>query len=75
MVVPVQLVDEVVYLVHGLARDDPERRRLAAATVLLARVPLGKAFVGRLDRAGVLERLALSLLPEHFPDRHETVSK
>src|ERR671931_528008 len=50
VVVAVQLVDEVLDLVHGLARDDPERRRLAAPAELLARVPVGEALVGRLDR-------------------------
>src|SRR5207249_4542314 len=68
VVVPVQLVDEVVDLVHSLARDDPERGRLAAAAVLLAGVPLGEALVGRLDRARVLEGLALPLLAKDLVD-------
>src|SRR5919197_3607727 len=36
VVVAVQLVDELVDLDDRLARDDPERGRLAAAAVLLA---------------------------------------
>src|SRR5215211_1800075 len=68
VVVSVQLVDEVLDGQDRLARHHPERLRLAAAPVLLAGVPLGEAFVRRLDRAGVLERLALPFLAEDFPD-------
>src|ERR1051326_6406698 len=68
VIVAVQLVDEVVDLEYGLSRHDPERRRLAAPSVLLARVHVGEAVVGRLDRAGMLERLPLPLLPEDLVD-------
>src|SRR5512132_1001285 len=68
VVVPLQLVDELVDLVHGLAWDDPERDRLAPPPELLPRVPLGELLVRRLDRAGVRERLALPFLPEDFVD-------
>src|SRR5690242_12749269 len=56
VVIAIELVDEVLDRVQRLARRDPERRRLAAAPVLLARVRLCELLVGRLDRAGVLER-------------------
>src|SRR6185295_7872506 len=68
VVVPFQFVDEVVDLVHGLPRDDPERDRLAAPPELLPRIPLGELLVWRLDRAGVRERLPLSLLPKDLVD-------
>src|ERR671930_1816824 len=60
-----------VRLAHGvdlLARHDPERERLVPAAVELARVRLREGAVRRLERAGVLEGLALPLLPKHFPD-------
>src|SRR5213593_1425109 len=62
VVVPLQLVDELVDLVHRFPRDDPERDRLAAPPELLPRVPLGELLVRRLDRAGVRERPTLALL-------------
>src|SRR5215210_7040251 len=40
VVVPLELVHELIHLGDGGARHDPERRRLAAASVLLARVLL-----------------------------------
>src|SRR4051794_5786845 len=49
VVVPLELVDELVDLVHGRPRDEPERYRLAATAELLARVPLRVLVVGRLD--------------------------
>src|SRR5512132_3243944 len=64
VVVPVQLVDEVVDAHQRLPGDYPERDRLAAPAVLLTCVRLGEALVGCLDGAGVLERLALAFLSE-----------
>ncbi len=55
---------------HRVAGDDPQRRRLAAAAVLLVRVGAREPLVGRDHRAGVLERLPLALLPEDLVDRH-----
>src|SRR3954452_13135986 len=74
VVVLLQLVGEVVDLVHGLTGDDPEGRRLAAATVLLARVRLRERLVRRLDRAGMSERLPLPLLPEDLVDHAASAS-
>src|SRR5262245_30202286 len=68
VVVPLELVDELVDLVHGLARHDPQSDRLPAPAVLLARVPLGELLVRRLDRAGVRERLPFSLLTKNLVD-------
>src|SRR5215203_15429 len=68
VVVPLQLVDELVDLVHGRARDDPERDRLASPAELLAGVPLPVLVVRRLDRARVREGLPLPLLPEDLVD-------
>src|SRR6266550_7579861 len=62
VVVPLQLVDEVLDLVHRRARDDPERLRFLPSPVELARVLLRELLVRRLERAGVLERLAFALL-------------
>src|SRR6266540_3577890 len=50
VVVALELVDELVDLVHRLARHDPQRDRLAAPAKLLARVPVGVLRIGRLDR-------------------------
>src|SRR5262245_35336917 len=61
VVVAVQLVDELVDLDDRLARNDPQPGRLAATSVLLARVDVGELVVRRLDRAGVVERLSLAL--------------
>src|SRR3954471_20051444 len=55
VVVPVQLVDEVVDLDDGRARNDPEPGRLATPPVLFTRVHVGEVVIRRLDRAGVLE--------------------
>src|SRR5688572_6310604 len=68
VVVALELVDELSDLVHGVAGDDPEGDRLAAAPVLLARVPVGEGPVRSLDGPRVLERLALPLLPKDFVD-------
>ncbi len=67
-VLHLELVRELVDLAHGVARDEPERDRLLPPPVLLARVDLGEALVGRVDRARVLERLALPLLSEDLED-------
>ena len=67
-VLHLELVGELVDLVNGIARDEPERHRLLASRVLLARVDLGEPLVGRDHRPCVLERLALPLLPEHLED-------
>src|SRR5919205_1332108 len=70
VVVPVQLVDELLDLDDRLARHDPQRRRLTAPPVLLARIHLGELPVRRVHRAGVLKRLALALLPEDLVDHY-----
>ena len=63
-VLHLELVGELLDLAHRLSRNEPEGDRLLPPAVLLARVDLGEALVGRRDRAGVLERLALPLLSE-----------
>src|SRR5262245_37712847 len=73
-VLEVELVDELVDLLDGLARDEPERLRLAAASVLLAGVDLGEPLVGRHDRAGVLHRRARALAAEDLVDRAHAAS-
>src|SRR6187455_1489603 len=67
-VLEVELVDEVVDLRDGPARDEPERLGLAAAAVLLARVDLGEPLVRSGDRAGMLHRGAGALAAEDLPD-------
>src|SRR5690242_12235319 len=67
-VLEVELVGPVLDVADRVAGDEPQRDRLAAPAVLLARPRLGEVRVGRLDRPGVLERLAPPLLPEHFVD-------
>src|ERR687887_1051945 len=74
VVVPVQLVDELVDLDDRLARDDPERSRLAAAAVLLARVHVGELAVGCLHGPRVLQRLAFPLLPEDLVNHAASAS-
>src|SRR2546423_15031633 len=74
MVVPLQLVDELLDLAHGLAWDDPQRRRFATPAELLPRVPVRECRVRRVDRPGVLERLALAFLAEDFPDQATSAS-
>src|SRR5439155_26362089 len=67
-VLEVELVGPVLDGADRFARDGPERDRLAAAAVLLARPRLGEARVGRDDRAGVLERLAFPLPAKDLVD-------
>src|SRR6476646_9434212 len=69
-VLEVELVRPVGDRVHRLARHEPERLALAAPAVLLARPRFAERGVGRLDRAGMRERLPLLLLAEHLVDRH-----
>src|SRR5436190_393984 len=64
----VELVGEVVHLVHRLARNEPQRLRLAAPPELLARPRFRERGVGRVHRAGVLERLPLLLLAKDLED-------
>src|SRR5438876_3690341 len=68
-VLEVELVGPVLDVADRFARDEPERDRLAAPAVLLARPRLGEVRVGRGDRAGVLERCAALLLAEDLPNR------
>src|SRR5690242_4502692 len=68
-VLEVELVGPVLDVADRLAGDEPERGRLAAPAVLLARPGLGEVGVGRDDRAGVLERGAAHPLAEDLPDR------
>src|SRR5712691_642657 len=74
VIVAVELVDEVVDLQHRGARHDPERARLAASPVLLARIHLREVVIGRFDRAGVLERLPLPFLTKDFVDQAASAS-
>src|SRR5690348_8672366 len=67
-VLEVELVGPVLDVVDRIARNEPQRNRLAAAAVLLARPRLCELGVGRDDRTGVLERLALPFLTEDFVD-------
>src|SRR6185312_14878486 len=67
-VLQVELVRPLRDAVDRVARDEPQSLRLAAPAVLLARPRLGEGRVGRLDRAGVRERLAALLLPEDLED-------
>src|SRR4051812_10170127 len=69
-VLEVELVGPVVDDVHRGARDEPQRDRLAAAAVLLARPGFRELRVGRNDGAGMLERLAPAVLPKHLPLVH-----
>src|SRR4051794_12862090 len=67
-VLEVELVRPLRHRVNCVSRHEPERDRLAAPAVLLARPCFGELRVGRLDRAGVLERLSLAILAEDLPD-------
>src|SRR4051812_4074374 len=69
-VLEVELVGPVLDVADLVARHEPERDRLAAAAVLLARPRLREVGVRSDDRAGVLERLAFALAPEDFPLVH-----
>src|SRR5262249_8778542 len=68
-VLEVELVRPVLDVADRVARDEPERDRLAAPAVLLACPGLREVRIGRDDRAGVLERGAAALLAEDLPDR------
>src|SRR5690348_6185670 len=72
-VLEVELVRPVVDLVHRVARHEPERDRLTAAAVLLARPCLGEVDIRRDDGARMLERLALAILAKDFVD-HQAAS-
>src|SRR5512133_804348 len=74
VVVAVQLVGKVLDLDDRLARDHPERRRFPAPSVLLPGVDVGELAVGRLDGAGVLERLPFPLLAEDLVDHAASAS-
>src|SRR3954452_4046464 len=74
-VLEVELVRPVGDRVHRFARHEPEGLALAAPAVLLACPRLGEDGVGRLDRSGVSERLALLLLAEDLEDRHRLRSE
>src|SRR5579864_978105 len=67
-VLEIELVRPFVDDVHRVARDEPERNRLAAAAVLLSRPHLRELRVGRLNRPAVLERLPLAVLAKDLPD-------
>ena len=68
VVVAAELVDEVLDLEDRVARDDPERSRLAAAAVLLVRVASRERLVRRDHRARVL-RTAGPCAPAGRPPR------
>src|SRR4029079_2641828 len=67
-VLEVELVRPVGDGVDRVAGREPERNRLAAPAVLLARPRLGELRVRCVDRAAVLERLPLAILAEDLPD-------
>src|SRR5579884_4350147 len=67
-VLEVELVRPVVDDVQRLARHEPQRDRLAAPAVLLARPRLRELRIRGDDRAGVLERDAAAVLAEDLPD-------
>src|SRR5262245_45746742 len=67
-VLQVELVGPVLHRVDRVARDEPQRNRLPAPPVLLARPRLGEVRVRRVDRARVLERLTRPLSPKDLPD-------
>src|SRR5205807_6037582 len=67
-VLQVELVGPLLDVADRVAGNEPERDRLAAPAVLLARPGLREVRVGRLDRAGVLERLALALPAKDLVD-------
>src|SRR5919204_6317033 len=68
VVVAAQLVDEVLDLRDCLPRNNPQRGRLAPATVLLVGVRARKADVRCRDRARMLERLSLPLPAKDLED-------
>src|SRR5437588_10720853 len=67
-VLEIELVRPVLDAVDRVARHEPQRNRLAAAPVLLARPRLRELHVGRDDRAGVLERLTVALSAKDLVD-------
>src|SRR5206468_3256059 len=67
-VLEVELVGPVLDVADRVAGNEPERDRLAAPAVLLARPRLGEVRVGRDDRARVLERGTALLLAKDLPD-------
>src|SRR6185436_21044539 len=69
-VLHLELVRELVDLAQGGARCEPERHRLLPPPGLLAGVDLRELLVRRRDRAGMLEGLALPLLPEDLVDHY-----
>src|ERR671927_34661 len=69
-----ELVHEVAELLDRVPRNEPKRRRLLPPAVLLACVQLRKLAVRRSDRPGVLERLALPLLPKNLVDHAASAS-
>src|SRR5947209_5809668 len=74
-VLEVELVGPVLDVADLAPRDEPQRHRLAAAPVLLACPRLREVRVGRDDRAGMLERLALPFAPEDLPLVHAAKTK
>src|SRR5262249_40435365 len=74
-VLQIELAGKVVALVPRVARDEPQRLGLAPAPELLARPRLREGGVGRVDRAGVLERLALLLLAKDLEDHAAIASR
>src|SRR6478752_2138776 len=68
-VLEVELVGPVLDVADRVARHEPERDRLPAPAVLLARPGLREVRIGCDDRAGVLEGGAALLLAEDLPDR------
>src|SRR5690242_6959778 len=67
-VLEVELVRPVLDVADRVARNEPERDRLAPAAVLLARPGFSEVGVRRHDRARVLERCAALLLAKDLPD-------
>src|SRR5262249_51637306 len=68
-VLEVELVRPLLDVADRVARDEPERHRLAAPSVLLACPGLREVRIGSDDRPGVLERCPPFLLAEYLPDR------
>src|SRR4051812_27110729 len=67
-VLEVELVRPLGHLMHGVAWHQPQRDRLAAATVLLARPRVGERRIRGVDRAGMGERLTFPLLTKDLED-------
>src|SRR5262245_52214527 len=74
VVVALELVDELADLGDLRPGHDPQPLRLAAPSVELAGVRLREGGVRGRERAGVLERLSLALLPEHLVDHSASSS-